>query len=169
MIRLLILAFTIATMNPAEAESQEDRVSSFRDIVWGTSLDSVYVDGTRMQFIRTKESDFENSYELFNDKKAIGNVELQTVQYIFNEDNRFYKVFLEGRKDQVDEMAFILEYKFGGADNSWKVEDIEYTQWIIADVTFTLAEHKFHKFDLVIESDWQAAEAYRKNTSVEDF
>ena len=168
MIRLLLVLISFSTLTP-EAESQIDRVSNFRDIIWGSSLDSVVVNGATVEFTKVKESDFENAYELFNDKLTIGNVELKKIEYIFNDENRFYKVFLQGKKDQTDEMAFILEYKFGSDDNSWSVEDIEYRQWIIADVTFTLAEHKYHNFDLVIESDWQSAEAYRKNTSVEDF
>jgi hypothetical protein len=168
MIRLLLVILSLTAASP-EAESQVDRVSSFRDIVWGSSLDSVIVNGATLDFTKVKESDFENAYELFNDKLAIGNVGLKKIEYIFNEDNRFYKVFLQGQKDQTEEMAFILEFKFGSADNQWNVEDIEYRQWIIADVTFTLAEHRYHNFDLVIESDWQSAEAYRKNTSVEDF
>lgn len=168
MIRLLLVLISFSTLTP-EAESQIDRVSNFRDIIWGSSLDSVVVNGATVEFTKVKESDFENAYELFNDKLTIGNVELKKIEYIFNDENRFYKVFLQGKKDQTDEMAFILEYKFGSEDNSWSVEDIEYRQWIIADVTFTLAEHKYHNFDLVIESDWQSAEAYRKNTSVEDF
>ena len=168
MIKAFILLLGLAGMSP-ELDGQSDRVSSFRDIVWGSYIDSVMIDGAEVKFERSKGSDFDNAYEIFNDKMMLGNVEMNQVNYIFNEEGRFYKVYLKGRKDQTEEMKFILEYKFGSPDNTWKVDELNYTQWIIADVTFTLAEHEFHTFDLVIESDWQAAEAYRKNTSVEDF
>jgi hypothetical protein len=42
-------------------------------------------------------------------------------------------------------------------------------QWLVRDVTFTLKQYEFLRFELIIESSWQDAEAYKKNTSVKDF
>ena len=39
----------------------------------------------------------------------------------------------------------------------------------IGDVTFTLKEINKSRFELTIESSWQASENYKKNTSVDDF
>jgi hypothetical protein len=39
----------------------------------------------------------------------------------------------------------------------------------VKDVTFTLGIYDFLKFEVRIESNWQASEAYKKNISVDDF
>lgn len=46
---------------------------------------------------------------------------------------------------------------------------INYKQWLVKDVTFTLRVYDFLKFEASIESNWQALEAYKKNISVDDF
>ena len=99
----------------------------------------------------------------------LGAVKLDRVLYIFNDEDRFYKVFLQGGLDQLEQMKFILTYKFGDFRNESYVDDSHITQWLIKDVTFTLKEISKSRFELTIESSWQASEDYKKNTSVDDF
>jgi hypothetical protein len=66
-------------------------------------------------------------------------------------------------------MKFILDYKFGTFKNESKVDNVSYKQWLVKDVTFTLGVYEFMKFEVKIESNWQASVAYKKNTNVDDF
>ena len=100
---------------------------------------------------------------------TIGNVKLNKLVYLFNDDNRFVKVYMEGPKEQTEQMKFILDYKFGEHKNESKVDNVAYKQWLVKDVTFTLGEFDYLKFEVKIESNWQASEAYKKNTTVDDF
>jgi hypothetical protein len=71
--------------------------------------------------------------------------------------------------DQVEAMKFILTYKFGDFKNESVVDDTHIYQWLVKDVTFTLKEVTKSRFELTIESSWQASDDYKKNTSVDDF
>ena len=149
--------------------AQETNVSSFRNMQWGAFRDSIFVKGKKVDFVRDKSSLTKNAYMIHNDDMTIGNVKLNKVNYIFNDEGRFVKVYLEGPKEQTDQMKFILDYKFGTFKNESKVDNVAYKQWLVKDVTFTLGEFDYLKFEVKIESNWQASEAYKKNTSVDDF
>ena len=151
------------------ASAQETNVTSFRNMPWGAFRDSLYVKGKKIDFVKDKSSLTKNAYTIPNDDMTIGSVKLNRINYIFNDEGRFVKVYIEGSKEQADQMKFILDYKFGGYKNESKVDNVAYKQWLVKDVTFTLGEYDFLKFEVKIESNWQASEAYKKNTSVDDF
>jgi hypothetical protein len=160
---LFLVAFAAGAM------AQETNVTSFRNMPWGAFRDSMYVKGKKIDFIKDKGSLMKNAYIIANDDMTIGNVKLTKIDYLFNDDNRFTKVYIEGPKEQTDQMKFILDYKFGEHKNESRVDNVSYRQWLVKDVTFTLGEFDYIKFELKIESNWQAAEAYKKNISVDDF
>lgn len=151
------------------AQETEKSITQFRNIPWGAPKDSVYVDGKKIEFLKDKNALAPNTYYISNDDMTIGNVRLTRVSYIFNDENRFYKALLEGPKEDAAQTAFILQYKFGPHKNESRVDGVNYKQWQVKDVTFTLGEYDRVKFELKIESNWQATEAYKKNTSVDDF
>jgi hypothetical protein len=162
---LLMVAISLSAI------AQETNVTSFRNMPWGAYKDSMYVKGRKIEFVRDKSSypNTKNVYTIPNDDMSIGNVKLNKICYIFNDDNRLTKVYLEGPKDQAEQMKFILEYKFGEHKNESKVDNVTYKQWLVKAVTFTLGEYDALKFEVKIESNWQASEAYKMNTSVDDF
>jgi hypothetical protein len=149
--------------------SDNDAVLDFRKIFWGSNLDSIYRDGKKLDFVKDKNALIKNAYAIPGDDMTIGAIKLDRVLYIFNDDNRFYKVFIQGPIDQVEQMKFILTYKFGDYRNESYVDDSHIMQWLVKDVTFTLREITKSRFELTIESNWQASEDYKKNTSVDDF
>jgi hypothetical protein len=160
---LIFVAFAIGV------SAQETNVTSFRNMPWGAFRDSLYVKGKKIDFVKDKSSLMRNAYIVPNDDMTIGNVKLTKLVYLFNDDNRFVKVYMEGPKEQTEQMKFILDYKFGEHKNESKVDNVAYKQWLVKDVTFTLGEYDYLKFEVKIESNWQASEAYKKNTTVDDF
>lgn len=153
----------------AGAFAQETNVTSFRNMPWGAFRDSMYVKDKKIEFVKDKSSLTKNAYIIPNDDMSIGNVKLNKINYIFNDEGRFVKVYIEGPKEQSEQMRFILDYKFGTFKNESRVDNVSYKQWLVKDVTFTLGEYDYLKFEVKIESNWQASEAYKKNTSVDDF
>ena len=151
--------------------AQETNVTSFRGMPWGANRDSLIVKGKKQEFVRDKGSfpGVKNAYMIANDDMTIGSIKLTRINYIFNDDNRLTKVYLEGPKEQAEQMKFILDYKFGEHKNESKVDNVIYKQWLVKAVTFTLGEYEAMKFEVKIESNWQASEAYKKNTTVDDF
>lgn len=162
---LSLLFIAIAGFGAAES----DAVLDFRNIFWGVPKDSCYRDGKKLEFTKDRQSMQPNAYYIVNDDPMIGAVKCDRILYLFNDENRFYKVFVQGTVDQTANMKFILTYKFGDPKNHSTVDDTEIYQWLIKDVVFTLKEIAKSRFELTIESNWQASEDYKKNTSVDDF
>src|ERR1051326_686180 len=94
LLAILIAGSSMSAYCAKPAETQA--VLDFRKIFWGTSKDSIWRDGKKLDFIKDKNSLLKNAYSLANDDMTIGAVKLDKVLYIFNDDNRFYKVFLQG-------------------------------------------------------------------------
>ena len=149
--------------------AESEGVIDFRNIFWGTPIDSVWRDGKKIEFLKDRNSLIKNAYYISSDDMTIGAVKLDKILYIFNEEDRFYKVFLQGNINEKEDMKFILTYKFGDFRNESFVDDSHIMQWLVKDVTFTLKEINKSRFELTIESSWQASENYKKNTSVDDF
>ncbi len=165
----LLLFFSLTAMAYSGFSAESEGVLDFRNIFWGTPKDSVWRDGKKLEFIKDRTSLIKNAYYIAGDDLTIGAVKLDKVLYIFNEENRFYRVFLQGPVEQEEEIKFILTYKFGDFRNESFVDDSHIMQWLVKDVTFTLKEVNKSRFELTIESSWQASENYKKNTSVDDF
>lgn len=167
--RKTFLPILVLLITALGAMAQDDNVSGFRGVFWGAKRDSIYRDNKKLEFRPDKNTLLKNAYVTSTDDMFIGNVRLNKIDYIFNDEGRFFKVQLEGPKEDYDQMKFILNYKFGEPKNESRFEGVHYLQWLVKDVTFTLAEYESLKFEVMIESNWQASEAYKKNTSVSDF
>lgn len=165
----IFVAIALITVAFSGYSAESQGVLDFRNIFWGSPKDSIWRDGKKLTFVNDRNSLIKNAYFLQNDDLLLGAVKLDKVLYIFNDENRFYKVFLQGSLDQLEQMKFILTYKFGDFRNESYVDDSHIMQWLIKDVTFTLKEITKSRFELTIESSWQASEDYKKNTSVDDF
>lgn len=164
---LFVLAVLLTTAPAFSAES--DAVIHFRNIYWGVHKDSCFRDGKKIEFIKDRQSLIKDAYYIAGDDMFIGAVKCDRILYQFNDEGRFYKVFIQGSVDQTESMKFILTYKFGDSKNESFVDDTYIQQWLVKDVTFTLKEINKSRFELTIQSSWQASEDYKKNTSVDDF
>lgn len=165
----LLLAITLLSLGYTGFCAESEAVLGFRKILWGTSRDSAWRDGKKLDFVKDKGSLIKNAYSLTNDEMVLGAVKLDKALYIFNDENRFFKVYLQGGYDQLEQMKFILTYKYGDYRNESFVDDSHIMQWLVKDVTFTLKEVAKSRFELTIESNWQASADYKKNISVDDF
>ena len=165
----LLVAIALLGMTYSGFSAESEAVLDFRKIYWGAPKDSISRDGKKVDFQKDRNSLIKNAYTIPNDDLTIGAVKLDRVLYIFNDENRFNKVFLTGSMEQAEQMKFILTYKFGDFRNESFVDDRHIMQWLIKDVTFTLKEISKSRFELTIESSWQKGEDYKKNTSVDDF
>lgn len=153
-------------------QAQQDRVNDFRQIEWGSHIDSIYRYGDKLEFVKVDDKNkngYGNAFYLENDVKEIGSVETNKILYVFNDEDRFKKVIIEGDKSELEEMAFILDYKFGRHGASEKIDNVKYHNWVVQDVSFTLSEFEARDWKLVIESDWERAAMYKANTTVDDF
>ena len=168
---LFTILFATSLCFTSFAQEEIDyKIKGFRTFVWGTELTEMMLDDEQANFIKIEKEKDGEYFVLPNESLIIGNLLLTSIEYVFSKkDDRFYKVVLSGKKEDADQMNFIVDFKYGDNVNEDIKDDKIVKQWVIQNVTITMKEYTFNKFELVIESDWEAAEAYRKNTSVADF
>lgn len=163
----------MAILAISSAQTDLSRIEGFRDFKWGSHVDSIMRDGQQVVFTPATKVDLLNGgkfYTLAYDNLSLGSLELNNIYYVFSDKtNRLYKVILEGKKKDVEQMDFIVDYKYGDHVNEAIDDDKISKQWIVADVTLSLFNFNYNKFEFELASDWEAAEAYKKNTSVSDF
>lgn len=168
---LTIVFLTVLAMSSAQTELS--RIEGFRDIKWGSHVDSISRAGNPLLFTPATKVDLLNGgkfYTLSNDNLTLGSLQLSNIYYVFSDKtNRLYKVILEGKKKDVEQMDFIVDYKYGKHVNQAVDDDKVSKQWIVADVTLSLFNFNYNKFEFELSSDWEAAAAYKKNISVNDF
>jgi hypothetical protein len=170
--KILTIVF-MAVLAMSSAQKDLSRIEGFRDLNWGSHVDSIMRAGNKLVFTPATKVDLLNGgmfYTLASDNLTIGSLQLSNIYYVFSDKtNRLYKVILEGKKKDVEQMDFIVDYKYGKHVNEAIDDDKISRQWIVADVTLSLFNFNYNKFEFELSSDWEAAEAYKKNTSVNDF
>ena len=165
----LVAFFCLSTATFAQ-DSGPSKIEGFRTFEWGQKIDEMTMEAETPNFIPTEKLKDGSYYILANEDLIIGNVLLSSINYVFSKkDDKFYKVILTGKKEDVEQMRFIVEYKYGKHQNETQKDDYTTKQWIIQNVSISLIDYEFKKFELIIESDWEAAEAFKKNTNVTDF
>lgn len=170
--KIITLLFVVSLVY-SNAQGALERIEGFRDFTWGSHVDSVYSNGNKVTFTPANKVDLLNGgkfYTIPNENLMIGSVKLTNIYYVFSDKtNRLYKVILEGKKQDVEKMDFIVDYKYGKHVNELIDDDKVSKQWIVADVTLSLYNFNYNKFEFELLSDWEAAEDYKKNTNVMDF
>lgn len=166
---LLLFSSLILGQSVAQNKLDEKRIKDFRKMEWGKSIDELSTNG-ELVFIETAKEKDGTHYVLADENLVIGNVLLTNIEYVFSKkDDKFYKVILTGRKADVEQMKFIVDYKYGTHSNENVTDNNVVKEWLVSNVKIMLNDFAYNKFTLVIESDWEAVEAYRKNTNVSDF
>lgn len=166
---LLLFSSLILGQSIAQNKLDEKRIKDFRKMEWGKSIDELSTNG-ELVFIETAKEKDGTHYVLADENLVIGNVLLTNIEYVFSKkDDKFYKVILTGRKADVEQMKFIVDYKYGTHSNENVTDNNVVKEWLVSNVKIMLNDFAYNKFTLVIESDWEAVEAYRKNTNVSDF
>lgn len=165
-----LLGFLLLIALPGLAQ-KKTKVTDFRDIKWSTHKDSVFRDGEKVNFVKVENGVEENAYRIPNDDMTIGTVEFDRIQYIFNDNERFKKVFMKADKGYLADMQFILNYKFGKPDKVQNLGYVNIKNWKLENATFTLSEFKNNRdiFTLSLESQWERSANFKRNINVEDF
>lgn len=180
---LLIVLLAILSVGSALAQGKKKAspvtnsryiLADFRGITWGGHIDSIYRDGVKLNFIKSRDVADKNAYYLANDEMIIGTVLLDHVYYVFNKQSRFTGVLITGKraiddKKQFGEMKYILTYKFGEAELREVPGAIQY-YWMIDDVRITLDDQESQGvFSVEFFSDYERAESKRVNMNISDF
>lgn len=181
---LLILLLAVLGIGSATAQGKKTTkkpgndghyvLADFRGIKWGSHIDSIEVEGTKLNFIKSKDVADKNAYVLNNDEMMIGTVVLDKVYYLFNKQGRFTGVLLIGKrnieeKKQFGEMKYILTYKFGDAELREVPGAVQY-YWMVDDVRITLDDQESQGiFTVEFYSDYERTESKRVNMNVNDF
>lgn len=175
---LVLAAFTSALAQKTKKQTSADPytylLTDFRKIKWGTHVDSIYVDGAKVDLTKAPEMAEKNAYVIKNDNLTLGTVSLQNLYYVFNQRGRFIGVMMIGRREfegrkQLGEMKYILTYKFGNSELREIPGAIQY-YWMVDDVRITLNdEESVGLFTVEFYSDFERSESKKINMSVDDF
>mgnify|MGYP006077011699 FL=1 len=169
---IITLFVAVSLFASTNAQTEKSKILGFRDFNWGQEISEMIVDGELANFIKMeKEKEKDGDYYILAEENLmIGNVLLSSIEYVFSKkDAKFFKVILTGKKIDSEQMNFIVGFKYGENANIDTKDDRVIKEWIINNVSITMKDYTLHKFELILKSDWEAAEAYRKNTNVSDF
>lgn len=179
---LLIALLSIVGLSTASAQGKKKQpvkddhyvLADFRGIKWGSHIDSVTVNGVKVNFVKAPEVADKNAYVVASDEMIIGSVLLDKIYYLFNKQGRFTGVLLIGKrqmdeKKQFGEMKYILSYKFGDPELREVPGAVQY-YWMVDDVRITLDDQEAQgMFTVEFFSDYERSESKRVNMNVEDF
>jgi hypothetical protein len=166
----LLLAFLMVFTLQGFAQ-EKAKVTDFRNIEWSTHKDSVFRSGEKVNFVKVENGVEDNAYRIPNDDMTIGTVKFDKLHYIFNDNNRFKKVFMQADQGYLADMEFILNYKFGKPSKVQNLGYVNIKNWNLENATFTLSEFKNNRdiFTLSLESQWERSANFEENINVEDF
>lgn len=167
---VFLLAFLITFTVPGLAQ-EKTKVTDFREIKWSTHKDSVFRNGEKVNFVKVENGVEANAYRIPNDDMSIGTVKFEELQYIFNGEDRFKKVFMKSEQKYLADMQFILNYKFGKPDKVQNLGYVNIKTWKLENASFTLSEFKNNRdiFTLSLESQWERSANFKRNINVDDF
>lgn len=155
-----------------DAPRQENTytLTDFRDIKWGSHLDSVFRDSAKVNFVKSTNIEDKNAYTIAGDDMFIGTVHLKNIYYIFNDEDRFIGVYLVGDSKQFGEMKYILTSKFGQSSKTEESSATKHYYWNIDDVLISLVNNSISKmFNVEFSSNYTTIESKRINGNVDDF
>lgn len=164
----LIALFAI--LLAATSYGQGSKVTGFRDLVWGTHVDSVYSNGAKLKFKKDRDAGAANAFTLENDNLSLGAAKLTKINYFFTSEKRFKKVVLHGNQKYLKDVKDIVTFKFGAAKNVKDASgNLKIMEWQEGDVSINLAQNKREEaFSLILESNWDLTAGYMANMNVKD-
>lgn len=180
---LIVLAFTALASTAVAQNGAKNKKAAptatetyslpgFRDILWGTHIDSVFVDGVKLTFEKSTQYNdkSKNAYFIANDDMMVGTVVLKTLYYVFNNNDRFIGVIMTGESKQFGEMKYILLNKFGQPTKEEDAVSGKQYYWNIDDVRISLVNESINQlFTVDFTSDYELSESKKVNRNVDDF
>ncbi|MDX1666287.1 MAG: hypothetical protein R3350_03615 [Saprospiraceae bacterium] len=168
----LLIGLALIFMFPVFGTSQiQGNIEGFRGLQWGTHVDSVTIHGeeVEMELYTTTDMNKEKLYRLEEEDLTIGTAELNDIYYVFDDQDRFFRVIINGKADYNEDMEFILQNKFGPADMRFRKNGKFVRNWTLKDVSLIFEESRTKDFTVIIESDRDERDFYQINTQVDDF
>jgi hypothetical protein len=161
----------LMNMNVKDIVVKGKEVIGFRSFKWLQHKDSIYVNGEKITFKLDTDADRTNTYVLDIDKHTFGSVRLNRVNYIFNEDDKLTGIVLKGEKASYDDMAFILNNKFGAPEDVLELGvDLKVMNWKKGSTTIKLTNPGGgDTYSVIIENSKAKTERIIKNREVKDF
>lgn len=158
-------------MNVKDIVVEGKEVVGFRAYKWLQHRDSIYVNGEKITFKLDTDADRPNTYVLDIDKYTFGSVRLNRVNYIFNEEDKLTGIVLKGDKASYDDMAFILNNKFGSPEDVLDLGvDLKVLNWKKGSTTIKLTNPSGGEtYSVIVENSKAKTERIIKNREVKDF
>jgi len=151
-------------------QESSSMITDFRGLEWGAPLDSVAFDeAPNPVMMATLEAEDGKYYQRKNENLSIGTAELKNIFYVFDDNNRFYKVVIDGKRSANDDMEFILQQKFGPADDQLQKKYETVKLWNVGEADIVFTERNDQDFTLQIQSNLRKKSFYEINTQVDDF
>ncbi|MCB0737820.1 MAG: hypothetical protein KDC92_09930 [Bacteroidetes bacterium] len=149
---------------------KNNEVIGFRHMKWLVHKDSILLSGEKQNFTLEDDADQPNTYFLSKDLNVIGTARLSNINYIFNDDDRLYKVVIKGDANNYDDMLSILTAKFGQSDGSSNFSaDITMNTWKIGSTNIKLTMTDEAKgFTLIMETSKAITERKKQNLDAWD-
>lgn len=170
---IVALAFLLSLTHAfAQGKKNTPRYSvpGFRDLKWGAHIDSIYKDGSKLNFLKSEISKDPNAYYLENEDLSIGTVALTHVIYYFTDRGKFTKVILRGDKKFFTDMKYILTYKFDEPQAVKQINGNNVSLWNVDDVKISITDANSQDYFMVEFSvDYNLMEFRTINRNVTDF
>lgn len=147
----------------------QDLNEGFRGLDWGTSVNELSSVEAMDSFKYMKKYNEDFYYKHINEDPKIGTANLENIFYVFNEDNKFHRVMINGYPESFVAMKTILNAKYGIPDKLIKKKTSKTWLWKLFGAEVILIQNKKDDdFILHIISDWEDHNFYRINTKVQD-
>ncbi len=158
-------------LNVKDIVVEGKEVIGFRTYRWLQHKDSIYVNGEKITFKLDNDAEKPNTYLLDVDNYTFGSVRLNRVNYIFNEDDKLTGIVLKGDESGYDDMAFILNKKFGAPEDVMELGvDLKVMNWKKGSTTIKLTNPgSGDTYSVIIENSKAKTERIIKNRGVKDF
>lgn len=148
----------------------QQEVSDFRGLAWNTPLEEVAFDNEdKIDLIHRGRSATSNYYERRYENLTIGTAVLESIIYVFDENDAFYKVILSGSANANEDMEYILLKKFGKPDKRLRKNTKFIRVWNVGDVDVVLSEQRSKDFVVHFESNVAEDNFEKINSNIDDF
>lgn len=149
----------------------QEAVEDFRGLKWGTLFEEVSFDDTRETNLiyRGGNGEIGKYYVRKDEDLTIGTVLLEDIYYVFDGQNRFYKVVINGKASANEDMEYVLQKRFGKADKRYRRSPKFIRRWEINDVNIIFSEQRSKDFVLQIESKADVKTYVDINSNITDF
>lgn len=149
----------------------QQQIEDFRGLEWGTQLDAAAFDGDEEAANMMQRATGENStlYERNNEDLSIGTAILENIFYAFDDEERFYKVILNGESAYNEDMEYILTQRLGKPDKRFRKNTKFVRVWEVGDIDVIFSEQRSKDFVVQIQSEVAMNDYERMNTNINDF